>query len=177
MNAINRDPRHAVFRMMKTRVAVLGDGQRAREIAHALRRAGNEVAAGRPPRILQLAASVIVCGSDDAAARLRDIDIPHGALVVFGSSHALVARAWQRRDFDVALVTLGAAGACRVAVHQDATGRALVRAITFARTVFAELSIEVSTVATELDFELAEIGERPGSVLAVLGQALPEDEA
>ena len=50
-----------------------------------------------------------------------------GALIVFSHGAALYSGALQPdAGLDVVLVTTGDhAGACRVAVHQDATGRAL----------------------------------------------------
>lgn len=151
------------------RVALLGDGADAHAHAHALRAAGNEVAVG----VAALdGADVVVCARDEHHPSLHAFALARGTLVVFGSGLVLEACAGELQGLDIVLVTRvhGSGGAaCRVAVHRDATGRALVRAIAYARAVFGQVSVELSTVATEIDWELSGIGERPGSVLALLG--------
>ena len=80
---------------------------------------------------------------------------PHvakGALVVFAHGTALYAGTLEPDPrFDVVLVAPGESpDACRVAVHQDATGRALERAASYARAVFAGAKVGTTTLASEV---------------------------
>jgi ketol-acid reductoisomerase len=57
-----------------------------------------------------------------------------------------------------------------VAVHQDATGRALERAARFARAVFDGAKVGTTTLATEVKTELSELVERLGGMPALLAE-------
>jgi ketol-acid reductoisomerase len=96
-----------------------------------------------------------------------------GALVVFAHGSALYSGAVDPdRKFDVALVTpcavRDAEQVCRVAVHRDATGHALERALAFARAVFGSPKVETTTledeVGTDLSERSAKMGGLPGLV-------------
>jgi len=169
------------------RVTVLGYDEMARDHALALHRAGTKVAIGLPPQAASWAracadgflpvattsavedATIVVCVHDEDPAFLRELGLAPGTLVVLGHGLAIETSSIELRGFDVAVVTrMHRGGECRVAVHRDVTGRALVRAMAFARAAFGQVSVEISTVGTEVDFELA-VMERPGSVLALLG--------
>jgi hypothetical protein len=119
-----------------------------------------------PVEAVVRAANIVVAVSCIAARVFEHVT--DGALVVFACGHALQSSSpW--RGLDVVLVA-GSTARCRVAVRQDATGRALIRAIAYARTVFGpSANIAITSMGAELDCELAAIGERPGSVLAFLG--------
>ena len=95
-----------------------------------------------------------------------------GALIVFSHGAALYSGALEPdARFDVVLVTTGdGADACRVAVHQDATGRALERAAGFARAVFGGAKVGTTTLATEVKTELSELVERLGGMPALLAE-------
>lgn len=168
-------------------IAVLGYGPAGREHALALRASGNEVSIGlrlggmswvraredgfraEPPSVIVGDADVVVVlVPDDEQPSLYVHAIePHltpGALVVFGRGLAIETGAFDPRGFDVVLVT-GEEGSARVAVHHDATGRALERAIAYARARFGKNArVGTTTVAAEVDAELAAMAERAGSV-------------
>ena len=77
---------------------------------------------------------------------------------------------WHGGGVDRVLVTTvdDAHTGCRVAVHRDATGRALLRGVAYARAACgSEVSIRLTSIAAEADLELASIGERAGSLLAL----------
>jgi len=108
---------------------------------------------------------------------------PHladGALVVFAHGAALYSGAIEvDRRVDVVLVTgrdePGATpttppSACRVAVHQDVTGRALERAAGFARAAFGDPSVGTTTLAAEVETDLSELVDRMGGVEALLAE-------
>jgi ketol-acid reductoisomerase len=184
MNARNTDPLQSCFAVKGAKIAVLGYDTDAREHALALRRAANAVRialepiandaqvalrdkfALEPVEAVVRTANIVVAVSCIAARVFERVT--GGALVVFACGHALESSS-PPHGIDVVLVA-GSTARCRVAVRQDATGRALVRAIAYARTVFgASANIAITSVAAELDSDLAAIGERPGSVLAFLG--------
>jgi ketol-acid reductoisomerase len=96
---------------------------------------------------------------------------------VFAHGAALYSGALQPdARLDVVLVTRGsvradgAADGCRVAVHQDATGRALERAAAFARAVFGGAKVGTTTLASEVKNELSELVERVGGLPALLAE-------
>jgi ketol-acid reductoisomerase len=96
-----------------------------------------------------------------------------GTLIVFAHGAALYSGALQPdARLDVVLVTPGAsADACRVAVHQDATGRALERAARFARAVFGGAKVGTTTLASEVKSELSELVQRHvGGLPALLAE-------
>ena len=73
-----------------------------------------------------------------AVAGRCEPSVAAGALVVFGTARALSRPArCARSGIDVVLVTTSTTRiGCRVAVHRDVTGRALVRAVAYARAAF-----------------------------------------
>lgn len=118
---------------------------------------------------------VLVPDDEQASVYYHAIEplLAPGSLLVFGRGLALETRVIEPRAYDVVLVTgeLGGAGVpattgrarCRVAVHHDATGHALERAIAYARTAFgADASIGTTTVSAEVEAELAALAEHAG---------------
>ncbi len=99
-----------------------------------------------------------------------------GALVIFAHGSAVYSGAVDPDPrLDVALVTRGsvrtARGAervCRVAVHRDATGHALERALAFARAVFGSPKVETTTLDSEVKADLSERGAKMGGGLPAL---------
>jgi ketol-acid reductoisomerase len=190
MKALDPDPLHGSFTQKGAKVVVLGYDADARDHAHALRAANNHVTigvrpdttcwhrasadgfpVGRPSEIVGAAEVVVVLvrEPENTWARIEPLIAP-GALVVFGSARLLEAGVVTRGGFDVALVTTvdDAHTGCRVAVHRDATGRALLRAVAYARAACGrDVALRVTSVAAEADLELAGIGERAGSLLAL----------
>jgi ketol-acid reductoisomerase len=192
------DPRGA----RGARVAVLGYGPEARDQAMRLRASGWSVAVGvRPGGMSWLRATedgfapappaAAVADAEVVALHVPDEDQPSvywravapslakGALVVFGRGHALYLGAVEPElaagaDFVLATAsgTLDRAATCRVAVHHDATGRALERAISYARAAFGDLARQLltTTVAEEVEADLAAIEERAGGPEALLAE-------
>ncbi len=184
------DPLQGSFTLQGTRVAILGYDADAREHALALRRAGNIVAVGLRPDTTCWARAIadgffvdeaakVVAGAEVVVVLVRDHEEtwrasePHvaaGALVVFGCARALEAGACARGGLDIVLVTSAddEHTGCRVAVHRDVTGRALVRAVAYARAAYESgVALRATSVAAEADLELASISERAGSLLAL----------
>jgi ketol-acid reductoisomerase len=179
------DPRPFPFLLTGARTAVLGYGPSAAHHALGLRDAGNQVAVGmraggrswaRALRdgFMPAAACQVIAGASVVAVLVPDEEQPQvywhaiepgvepGALLVFGRALALGTRAFEPRGVDVVLVAAYELG-CRVAVHSDATGRALERAIAYARAAFgADVAIATTTTAAEIDAELAELESRAG---------------
>jgi ketol-acid reductoisomerase len=190
MKALDPDPLHGSFTQKGAKVVVLGYDDDARDHAHALRAAKNHVTiglrpdttcwhrasadgfpVGRASEIVGAAEVVVVLVREPEKTwtRIEPLIAP-GALVVFGSARLLEAGVVTRGGFDVALVTTvdDAHTGCRVAVHRDATGRALLRAVAYARAVCGrDVALRVTSVAAEADLERAGIGERAGSLLAL----------
>ena len=176
-----------------TRVAMFGYGAGAREHALRLRGLGWQVSVvvrpGGTSWIRAMADGFRPMRARDALAR-ADVVAVHlpeaeqpavwaytlapllapGALIVFAHGAALYSGALQPdARFDVVLVTPGdSADACRVAVHQDATGRALERAAAFARAVSGGAKVGTTTLASEVKSELSELVERVGGLPALL---------
>jgi len=180
------------------RVVVFGYDAAARAHALALRRAGNAVEiAVRPDGIcwararadgFEVARALTAVERAEVIAlllyeparvwRACARHVEPGTLVVAQSARALAAGAFDQPDLDIALV-VGNEGApcCRLALHRDATGRAVVRALAFARAVYgAEVEIATTTVAFEVKVELGSIGERAGSVLALAAFGSDDDD-
>ncbi|CAN5890583.1 hypothetical protein BH11MYX4_BH11MYX4_20740 [soil metagenome] len=177
------------FRLTGARIAVLGYGPNATEHALGLRDAGNEVSVGmrsggmsgvrarrdgfpaRPASVVIEGASVVVVlVPDDEQASVYwhaiEPNVDPGALLVFGRALALEANAFDPRGVDVVFVAAHERS-CRVAVHHDATGRALERAISYARAAFGtNVPIATTTIASEVDAELAALETRAGSAAA-----------
>jgi ketol-acid reductoisomerase len=99
-----------------------------------------------------------------------------GALVVFAHGAALFSGTVDPDPhFDVVLVTrrqadLAAGNACRVAVHHDATGRALERAAGYARAVYGDPKVGTTTLASEVQSDLSALVERMGGLEALLAE-------
>jgi len=176
-----------------TRIAVLGYGAEARDRAVRLRHAGIDVSVSMRPGGLSwvranadkfapapadeavASAEVVVLlvpDEEQPAVYWRNV-APHitpGALLVVERGHALYLGMLEpKADLDVVLVTAGASGTserpgCRVAVYRDATGRALERAIAYARAAFpeAKVSLGTTTVSDEVEADLAAREARAG---------------
>ena len=190
MKSLQPDPLQGSFTMRGAKVVVLGYDDDAREHALALRRANNSVLVGvRPdttcwmractdgfaaghPRALVGEAEVVVMLVREPAITWRVVEplVAPGALVVWGCARTLDALSFTRAGFDSVLVTPAdnAHTGCRVAVHRDATGKALLRAVAYARAACgADVALRASSIAAEVDLELAGIGERAGALLAL----------
>jgi ketol-acid reductoisomerase len=178
-------------------VAIIGYGPEAREQAIALRGLGwhvdvvlrpggtswiRAVADGFRPVVAREAverAGIVVVHlpeSEQPTVWARSI-APHlapGALVVFAHGAALFSGAVEADTrFDVVLVARrgGAAGnACVVAVHHDATGRAIDRASGYARAAYAVSRVGTTTVASEVQSDLTALVARMGGVAALLAE-------
>lgn len=178
-----------------TRVAVIGYGPRAREHALRLRETGSDVrVVVRPGGMSWIRAMAdglrpvhvreAVSDADVVAVHLPEAEQPAmwahglapyvapGALIVFAQGAALYTGALEPdKRFDVVLVAPGdTPDACRVAVHQDATGRALDRAARYARAVFAGAKVGTTTLASEVQNDLAELVEKVGGLPALLAE-------
>lgn len=110
-----------------------------------------------------------------------------GTLVVFARGSALYAGSVDpSMDLDVVLVraaaAAGAAAAeaeaptsasgatCRIAVHRDATGRALERSAAFARAVFGATRIGTTTLDAEVRADISALVEKMGGLPALLAE-------
>jgi ketol-acid reductoisomerase len=194
MKSLTGDLQQGPFMLTGTKVAVLGYDAEARAHALAIRNAGNVVSIGLPfacwsraladgfavdhPSIVVEGAEVVVLlVRDEQVWRAATPYIAPGALVVVGCGFALETSVFEPTGADVVLVT-GTydddCSACRIAVHRDANGRALVRAIAYARAAFgSNATICTTSVAAEADRELAVVAERAGSLLAVAASLRP----
>jgi ketol-acid reductoisomerase len=102
------------------------------------------------------------------------------ALVVFARGSALYAGSVDPgADLDVALVRETARGVsvggvsdvrCHVAVHRDATGRALERSAAFARAVFGASSVGTTTLDAEVRADISILVEKMGGLPALLAE-------
>jgi ketol-acid reductoisomerase len=179
-------------------VAVLGYDADARDWALALARAGNRIVVGlehagscrasaeedgfavRAPAeaVDGASAVVVVVREPEPVWRASQSQIEPGALVVVACAYAIDTGAFDDASADVVLVTGfrdRRDAQCRIAVHRDVSGRALLRAIGYAQAVFGSaMPIEATTVASEIDREIAGVAERVGTVLA-LGTTQPRD--
>lgn len=177
------------------RVAMIGYGVEAREQALRLREKGWHVSVVVRPGgtswiratsdgFRPMAARDAVAKADVVAVALPEAEQPAawaytlaalvapGALVVFAHGAAIYAGALEPDpSLDVVLVTPGdTQDACRIAVHHDATGRALERAAHFARAVFGGAKVGTTTLAWEVQCELAELIDRMGGMPALLAE-------
>ncbi len=178
-----------------TRVAMIGYGPQAREHALRLRETGWDVRVVVRPGGMSwiramadgtrpVTAREAVRGADVVALHMPEAEqpamwahalAPHvepGALIVFAHGAALYTGCLEPDPrFDVVLVAPGdTPDACRVAVHQDATGRALERAAGYARAVFAGAKVGTTTVESAVHGELSELVERVGGLTALLAE-------
>jgi ketol-acid reductoisomerase len=190
MKSLEPDPLQGSFTLRGTKVVVLGYDDDARAHALALRHANNSVligvrpdttcwmracadgfAADRPAAIIGEAEVVVMLVREpERTWRVVEPLLAPGALVVFGCARTLEALTFSRGGFDSVLVTTidDAHTGCRVAVHRDATGRALLRAVAYARAACgSDVALRPTSVAVEADLELASIAERAGSLLAL----------
>jgi ketol-acid reductoisomerase len=189
MKSLDPDPLQGAFTLKGARLAILGYDADARDHALTLRRAENHVVIGvapdttcwaracadgfavaTPSAAVASAEIVVVLVRDhEAIWRMSEPHLAPGTLVVFRSARALESGACTRGGFDVVLATTvdDAHTGCRIAVHRDATGRALLRAVAYARASCGkDVALRATSVAAEADLELASIGERAGSLLA-----------
>lgn len=190
MKSLQPDPLQGSFTLRGAKVVVLGYDDDAREHALALRRANNSVligvrpdttcwmracadgfAADRPSAIVGSAEVVVMLVREPMLTwqKVEPLLAP-GALVVFGNARVLEAMTYSRGGFDSVLVTTvdDAHTGCRLAVHRDATGKALLRAVGYARAACgSDVALRATSVEAEADLELASHGERAGSLLAL----------
>jgi ketol-acid reductoisomerase len=181
------DPQEFPFRLSGARVAVLGYGPSATQHALGLRDAGNEVSVGtggmsgvrarkdgfpatHACSVVEGASVVVVLVPDDDQSSVYwaaiEPNLEPGALLVFGRALALQTRSFEPKQVDVVFVAAHEQ-VCRVAVHLDTTGRALERAIAYVRAAFgANVTIATTTIAAEVDSELAALETRAGSAAA-----------
>jgi ketol-acid reductoisomerase len=101
--------------------------------------------------------------------------LARGSLVVFGHGSALYSGAVDPDPgFDVVLLRgrdrRGPEGGCRIAVHRDATGRALERAAAFARVAFGASKIGTTTLDAEVRADLLDLVEKVGGLPALLAE-------
>lgn len=167
------------------RVAVIGYGPEGKEVASGLRRAGHDVVVGigvggmswvraqrdgfRPkPSVTAIDDADVVAlhvPDEEQCSVYWHVVAPHvagGTLLVYGRALALATGAFEPKNLDVVVVT-GDAASCRVAVCADVTGRALERAIAFARAAFGPYAqVGTTTIAAEAERELAELEARAG---------------
>ena len=184
-----KDTRPFPFRITGARVAVLGYGPSAAQQAIGLRDAGNQVSigirlgglswvrarrdgfpAGPACSAVEGASVVVVLVPDDEQAPVYwdaiEPAVEPGALLVTERALALATRAFDPQRLDVVFIAADDR-TCRVAVHNDTTGRALERAISYARAAFGlDVAISTTTIAAEVDAELAELETRAGSAAA-----------
>lgn len=169
------------------RVAVLGYGPIATKHALGLRASGNEVAVGSggmsgvrarkdgfPAKaatsVIEGTSVVVVLVPDDEQSSVYwaaiEPNVETDALLVFGRALALQTKSFEPKNVDVVFVA-SHDSTCRVAVQVDKTGRALERAIAYVRAVFGEnVTITTTTIAAEVDAELAALETRAGSAAA-----------
>ena len=96
-----------------------------------------------------------------------------GALIVFAHGSALYTGAIEPDPaFDVVLLTRRdeETGGCRVAVANDATGRALERGAAFARDVFGACKLGTSTLESEVQADLSALVAKVGGLPALLAE-------
>jgi ketol-acid reductoisomerase len=140
-------------------------------------------------------ASEAAARADIAAIHLPDAEQPAvwayslepylapGALVVFARATALYSGAVDPDPrLDVVLVTAdGLAGgrsaaddrdsvSCRVAVHRDASGHALERAMSYARAAFGSPRMGTTTLDAEVRSELSALVAKKGGLAALLAE-------
>lgn len=196
MKSLDPDPLQSAFTLKQAKVAILGYDADARGHALALRSAGNQVVIGVPPdttcwaraagdgfavnrpgaAVAHAEVVVVLVREHEATWRTSEPHLAPGALVVFRCARALEAGACTRGGFDVVLVTTAdnEHTGCRIAVHRDVTGRALLRAVAYARAACGtDVALRATSVAAEADLELASIGERAGSLLAFAASSEP----
>jgi ketol-acid reductoisomerase len=182
-----------------TRAAMIGYGPQASEQAATLRASGWEVnvvvRSGGMSWVRAVADGFRPMPAAEAAAH-ADVIVVHlpeseqpavwayglapyiaqGSLVVFAHGSALYSGAVDPDPcLDVVLVAVcderdGGGLACRVAVHRDATGRALERAAEFARAAFGAPKIGTTTLDSEVKADLSELIAKMGGLPAVLAE-------
>lgn len=174
------------------RVAVLGYGEGGRDLALRLRKAGHKVTVGLLPAGMSWVRAVkdgfaptssgaavasadvvvvLVPDEDQTSVYWRAVEpnLASDALVVFVRGNTLYAGTIEPCSVDVVLVTPSERAGCRVAVHHDATGKALERAIAYARTVLGDATAPIGTTSVTDEVE-AELEERPGGHDALLAE-------
>jgi ketol-acid reductoisomerase len=189
MKSLDPDPLQRPLALANANVVVLGYDADARDHAHALRRASNHVTIAvpadttcfaravsdgfvvdEPVRAVTRADVVVVLVRQLALTwRLVERYVPAGALVVFRCARALEAGVCSQSGLDIVLVAMDddAHTGCRIAVHRHATTRAMHRAIDYARAACGtQVALRGTSITAEADLEIAEIGERVGSLLA-----------
>jgi ketol-acid reductoisomerase len=182
-----------------TRAAVIGYGPEAREQAVRLRAGGWEVDVVMRPGgmswIRAVADGFRPAAAGEAASRAEVvvIQLPEaeqpalwayslepamapGTLVVFVRASALYSGAVDPDPrLDVVFVTSDdgdgeGVSSCRVAVHRDATGHALERAMGFARAIYGAPRIGTTTLDAEVRAELSALVAQKGGLTALLAE-------
>jgi ketol-acid reductoisomerase len=181
-----------------TRAAVIGYGPEARDQAARMRSIGWEVDVVMRPGGMSwiravadgfrpVPASEAAARADVAVIHLPDAEQPAvwayslepflaaSVLVVFARASALYSGAVDPDPrLDVVLVTAdasdGGPGSCRVAVHRDASGHALERAMSFARAAFGSSRMGTTTLDAEVRTELSELVAKKGGLAALLAE-------
>lgn len=181
------------------RAAVIGYGPDAREQAIRLRSIGwNVIIAMRPGGMSWIRAvrdgfrpvpmAEAVAGADVVVIHLPEPQQPSvwayglapyiaaGSLVVFARGAALSTGAVDPDpNLDVVLVTAGgdegdAKRPCRVAVHCDASGHALERAMAFARAAFGTSKVGTTTIDSEVSAALSDWIASAGGLESLLAE-------
>jgi ketol-acid reductoisomerase len=181
-----------------TRAAVIGYGPEAREQAVRMRSIGWDVDVVMRPGGMSwiravadgfrpVPASEAAARADIAAIHLPEAEQPAvwayslepylapGSLVVFARATALYSGAVDPDPrLDVVLVTAdagdGGPGSSRVAVHRDATGHALERAMSFARAAFGSPRMGTTTLDAEVRSEVSALVAQKGGLAALLAE-------
>jgi ketol-acid reductoisomerase len=181
-----------------TRAAVIGYGPGARDQAMRMRSIGWEVDVVMRPGGMSwihavadgfrpVPASEAAARAEIAVIHLPDAEQPavwayslepflaDGALVVFARASALYSGAVDPDPrHDVVLLATdggdGARGSCRVAVHRDASGHALDRAMSFARGALGSPRMGTTTLDAEVRTELSELVAKKGGLTALLAE-------
>ncbi len=181
-----------------TRAAVIGYGVDAREQAVRLRAHGWDVdvvvRSGGMTWVRAVADGFRPVPAAEAAMR-ADVVVVHlpeseqpavwayglapylapGSLVVFAHGSALYSGVFDPDPrLDVVLLTecadRGTERVCRIAVHHDATGHAIERALAFARAVFGTPKVETTTVDSEVKADLSERGAKVGGLSVLMAE-------
>jgi ketol-acid reductoisomerase len=182
---MSKDPGEQRLSMSRARAAVIGYGTEAKLVATGLRRSGNDVVIGvgiggmswvraqrdgfvpKPLALAVTGAEVVSLHvpNDEHCSMYWNVVAPYAprsALIAYGRALALATGAFEPQDHDVVVVS-GDPSACRVAVHVDASGRTLERAIAFARAAYgSHAQIGTTTVAAEAEREIEDLATRAG---------------
>jgi ketol-acid reductoisomerase len=187
-------PNDTPYRRFSQRVAFLGYGPDARQQALRLHSLGSRVDVvvrpGGMSWIRAVADGLRPMPPSEAAARADVVSVhlpeheqpsvwaysiePYlspGALVVFAHGSALYAGSVDPGpDLDVVLLRGHSDGPCHIAVHRDATGRALERSAAFGRAVFGATRIGTTTLEAEVRADISALVAKMGGLPALLAE-------